>query len=635
MVVAKTAETARYAASLLVIDYAVDTPAADLDTQCAEGTLYKPTNVWGEPTDDARGDPATVFGTAAVEVQAVYSTALQHHVAMEPHATVAAWDGDRLTVWESTTWVYGVRKTVATWFDLNPDNVRVRQQVVGGSFGSKGPTWPHVAIAVAAAKHVGRAVKLVLPREQTFTSNGYRPRIRHAIRLAADTDGRLTAMTYDAVAETSVFDDRVVAPVTTTPPRVYACPNVATTYRLARLNRSGPFTFRRPGETPGLFALECAMDELAHAAGIDPLELRRRNHADTDPHAKQPWSSKHLLDCYAAAADRFGWEARDPMPGVRHDGPDLVGTGLATMMYDARSSPCVVEMHLAADGRLTVRTATCDQGAGSRTALSQIAADAAGVDVGAVRFQLGDTDLPMAPIQAASQTTASVGAAIVAAGRSLRREVARRVVADADSPLHGANADAVEMTDGRLRVAGEPSRVEPLPAFLRRCGPETIRAEGKAEKIDATEGVSRFSFGVHMAEVRVDAVTRRARVSRYVAAFAAGRIINPLLAHSQLIGGIVWGIGQALMEETYVDPTTRRLVNENLAEYLVPTNADVPGGIDAFFVPEEDDWQVNPLGVKGVGEIGTIGSAAAIANAVFHATGRRVRDLPITPDKLL
>ena len=631
VVVADTLERATHAASLVQVTYRTEMPKVDLSAE--RHAAFKPDNVWGDETDSVRGDPETAYRDSAVKVSQTYVTPVMHHNTMEPHATTAAWDGDRLTVYEPSTWVYGVQKAVATWFGLKPERVRAVQQYVGGSFGCKGPTWPHVAVAVAAARHVGRPVRLVVTRAQAFTSNGYRPQIIHEVRLAATAAGKLTAMRYDATAQTSVFDDRVVAPTTRTPRRLYACPNLSTSYRLVGLNRSGPFTMRGPGEVPGLFAVECAMDELAYALQMDPVALRLANHADEDPEDHQPWSSKHLRECYRQAAERFGWARRSPQPRSTRDGDHWVGTGMATMMYDARSSPARASVTMDAAGRVTVRTATCDQGTGSRTILTQMAADGLGVQPDRITVEVGDTDLPMASISAGSMTTASVGTAVTRAAADLRTKLVLTAVSDARSPLAGRATDAVRPVDGQ--VVGADGRSVDLASLVRWADGKQLVGTGAAAKIGEAEGVSRFSFGAHFAEVRVHAATGEVRVSRYTAAFATGRIINPQLARSQLLGGIVMGIGMALMEATRIDPVTGRIVNHDLAEYLVPVHGDVAPVIDAFFVEEDDDRQVNPIGVKGVGEVGTIGAPAAIANAVYHATGRRVRELPITPDKLL
>ena len=633
VVIADTLEQARHAARQVQIEYAPTPPHSDV--QAERRHQFTPTKVWGEETDKSYGDWHQGWREGVVRVEAVYNTAIQHHVTMEPHATVAAWEGDRLTLHETSSWVYGAQKTVATWLDIPPENVRVLAPFVGGSFGCKGPTWPHVALAAVAARKVGRPVRLELTRPQTFWSNGYRPQIEHRVALSATRDGKLTSLAHHANAQTAMFDDRVVAPVTKTSRKLYQCANVATSYRLTPLNMPGPFTMRGPGESPGLFALESAMDELAYALNMDPIELRLRNYAETDPEEDQPWTSKSLRECYEQGAARFGWRSRNPRIGSMkaQDGETLIGWGMASMAYDAKSAPAKAHAQIYADGRVVVQSATCDQGTGSYTIMRQIAADALGVSIENVVFELGDTRMPLAPISAGSMTAASVGSSVQGACHALRDKLIGLARANRESPLHNQHEESITLRDGRLFVTSEPTRGESVSALLRRLGLDWVEATEEVDAAKASKGKTRYSFGAHFAEVQINPHSGEARVTRYVAAFGAGRILNPKTARSQLLGGVVWGIGMALHEQTHLDMHLGRLMNHDLSEYHIPVNADIPA-IDAFFVEEQDE-QVNPLGVKGIGEIGTIGAAAAIANAVYHATGKRVRDLPITPDKLL
>ncbi len=633
LVVAETSEAAFYAASLVKAEYAKETPQADFEA--ARNQTFSPVNGWPEPAETQRGDVSAGMAGAAARVEEVYETALQHHVAMEPHGTVAEWNGDTLTLYEPSTWVQGVSKTVGAWFGMPPENVQVIQKFVGGSFGSKGPTWPHVALAAAAARHVKRPVKLVLTRQQTFWSNGYRPHLRHSVGLGAAAGGTLTAVKHDAVAHTAPFDDRIVAPVTKTTPKVYACPNVAMTYQMAHVNLSGPFTMRGPGETPGLFALECAMDELAYALQMDPVALRLKNYAETDPESGKPWSSKSLRQCYAQGAARFGWDKRDPKPGaMRTDDGKHLGCGMATMMYDAKSAPTAASARMSPDGSVVVQSATADPGTGPYTIMPQIAADALGVSAALVRMELGNSKLPKAPIAAGSQTSASVGSAVQAAAKSLRGRLLSFAFSDPSSPLHGLTEAQIKVDAGRAYSRSNPNLAQTYADILSRHAPYGLEAAAEVGPEMAAKEFSLYSFGAHFAEVQVDPDFGEVRVTRYVGAFGAGRILNVKTAHSQLLGGVVWGIGMALHEETHLDKTLGRIVNPDLSEYHIPVNADIPADMDLFFVDEEDA-HVNPLGVKGIGEIGTIGAAAAIANAVYHATGKRIRTLPITPDKLL
>ncbi len=633
LVVAETPEAAAQAASLVKAKYDSETPAADFEE--ARRQTFSPINGWPQPAETKRGDVSAGLEKAAARTSEVYKTALQHHVAMEPHATLAEWDGDTLTLYEPSTWVQGVSKTVGTWFGMPPEKVQVIQNFVGGSFGSKGPTWPHVALAAAAAQHVKRPVKLVLTRQQTFWSNGYRPRIRHTMGLGAAADGTLTAIRHDAVAHTAPFDNRIVAPVTKTTPNVYACPSVLTTYQMAHLNLSGPFTMRGPGETPGLFALECSMDELSYELGMDPIALRLKNYAETDPEEGKPWSSKSLHQCYEQGAARFGWDKRDPKPGVMRtaDGKRL-GYGMATMMYDAKSAPTSASARMLPDGTVVLRSATADPGTGPYTIMPQIAADALGISAASVRLELGNSQMPKAPIAAGSQTSASVGSAVQAAAKALRLRLLEFAFSDPSSPLHGLTEDQVDVDSGRAYSRSSPNLAQTYTDILSRHAPQGLEAAAEVNPYTGAKEFSLFSFGAHFAEVQVDPDFGEVRVTRYVGAFGAGRILNAKTAHSQLLGGVVWGIGMALHEETHLDKTLGRIVNPDLSEYHIPVNADIPAEMDLFFVDEEDA-HVNPLGVKGIGEIGTIGAAAAIANAVYHATGKRIRDLPITPDKLI
>ncbi len=634
LVIAETSEAAAHAASLVKAKYESETPPS-ADFEEARRHTFSPVNGWPQPAETERGDTKSGMAEASARTEEVYETALQHHVALEPHATVAVWAGDTLTLYEPSTWVQGAAKTIAAWFGLPPENVQVIQSFVGGSFGSKGPLWPHAALAAAAARHVKRPVKLALTRQQTFWSNGYRPHLRHSVALGAASNGTLTAVRHDAVAHTAPFDDRLVAPVTKTTPKVYACPNLATTYQMAHLNLSGPFTMRGPGETPGMFALECAMDELAYELGMDPVALRLKNYAETDPEDGKHWSSKSLRQCYAQGAARFGWQERDPKPGVmRTPGGKRLGFGMATMLYDAKSAPTAATAKMSPDGSVVIQSATADPGTGPYTIMPQIAADALGVPAASVRLELGDSRLPRAPLAAGSQTSASVGSAVQAAAKSLRRRLLEFAFADPSSPLHSLTEAQVDVDSGRAYFLADQTRGEAYTDILRRHAPYGLEAAAEVNPFAASEAFSLYSFGAHFAEVQIDPDFGEVRVTHYVGAFGAGRILNAKTAHSQLLGGVVWGIGMALHEETHLDRTLGRIVNPDLSEYHIPVNADVPADMDLFFIDEEDA-HVNPLGVKGIGEIGTIGAAAAIANAVYHATGKRIRNLPITPDKLI
>ncbi|HZO93183.1 MAG TPA: xanthine dehydrogenase family protein molybdopterin-binding subunit [Candidatus Baltobacteraceae bacterium] len=587
LVVATSVEVARHAATLVRVDAEPAPFSTDMD---APGALDEPPeNHWEDPAEHTRGEPARALAASDVRVDVTYRTRVQHHVTMEPHATVARWDGETLAVDEPTTYVYGARATLAKAFGLPPERVRVRNAFVGGSFGAKGPIWPHVFLVAMAARRLARPVKLVLSRRETFTSNAHRPALEQRFRFGANRDAAISAFVHDARTHSSSFDLRVVAPVTKTPRKLYAFPNAMSTYRMVRLDLPGPFTMRGPGEMPGVHALECALDEAAEALNVDPLELRRRNVASIDPDHRRPWSSNALLRCYDEGARRIGWERRAAPPRSLRDGRALIGLGMATMAYDSAVSPAHARAELHEDGSVVVRSATCDQGTGSYTVYRQIAAETLGIPFERVRFELGDTDFPQAPISAGSRTLGSVGPAVADACRKLR-----------------ASLDA--------------GALAPLAA----------EGVGGGER---DERFTYYSFGAHFTEVAVDADTGEVRVRRHVAVMDAGRRINERLARSQVEGGVVWGLSMALHEGTELDHRFGTFMNCDLAEYHVSTNADVPP-IEVVFV-DEDDPYVNPLRAKAIGEIGNVGSSASVVNAVYHATGIRVRDLPLTPDKLL
>jgi xanthine dehydrogenase YagR molybdenum-binding subunit len=502
---------------------------------------------------------------------------------MEPHAALAVWadDGD-LTVYDSTQGASADRDAIATVLGLPPVRVRVISPHVGGGFGSKGTTRPNAILAALAAKAVGRPAKVALTRQQMFDVTGYRTPTIQRVRLGADADGRLTAIAHDVVEQSSTLVE--FAEQTATPTRVmYAAPARRTTHRLARLDVPTPSWMRAPGEAPGMFALESAMDELATAAGIDPIELRVRNEPGTEPESGLPFSSRNLIACLREGARRFGWETRDPEPGIRLRGRWLTGTGVAASTYPARRRPSSATA-TAENGEFLIRIAAADIGTGARTVLTKLAADVLGAPAERVRVEVGDSALPRASLAGGSMGTASWGSAVVGACEAL---------------LKNGKTGAADTT----------------------------------EDVEADTGFARHAFGAQFAEVHVDIDTGEVRVPRLLGVFAAGRILDATLARSQFIGGMTMGLGMALLEETVVDERSGCFLNHDLAQYHVPTIADVPD-IDAMWIEEEDPY-LNPMGAKGVGEIGIVGTAAALANAIHHATGRRVRDVPITPAKLL
>ncbi len=634
VVVAETLEEARHAASLVEVAYDAERPVLDLDDPAA--VAETPEKWFGEPLQLRRGDPDAAFDRAKAEgavVEATYTTPAEHHNPMEPSATVALWEGEQLTVYDSTQWVVGTRNALARAFGLSPEQVRVICPYVGGGFGCKGWIWPHTLLAAAAARVVGRPVKLVLTRLQMFTSVGHRPPTVQTVALGAGKDGRLLAGRHATVHVTSPVGTHIEACGLLTTRSLYAIPNLETAHRLVRINVATPTAMRAPGECPGMFALECAMDELAHALGMDPVELRLANHADVHPDTGLPWSSKHLRECYRLGAERFGWAARTPQPrSMRRDGL-LVGFGMAGAFYPAYRFPASARVRIEADGRAVVGTAAHDLGTGAYTVLAQVAADALGLPVERVAVELGDSSLPGAPVAGGSNTTASVAPVVAEAAGYAAAELIHLAVADSRSPLHGLRGDRVVARAGRLVSLDDPSRSDTYADALARVGRAYI--EGRATSFGHGAG-GRFtfhSFGAHFCEVTVDPELGRVRVSRVVTVLDTGRVLNPKTARSQVIGGVVMGIGMALMEHAAYDKRTGRCATDNLADYPICVNADI-GSLEVHFL-DIPDPHINPIGARGIGEIPITGVAAAVANAVFHATGRRIRDLPITPERLL
>jgi len=589
-VVADTLETARYAADLIRVEYEAATH--DVGFRADRADLYAPKAVnAGYPTDTDEGEAEAEFGAAEIRMDATYSTPMEHNHPMEPHSTIALWEAEKLTLYDSTQSAHSVRKAVATTLGLRPEQVRVISPYVGGGFGSKGEPHAHnILAALAALRAPGRAVKLALTRQQMFTLAGHRTPTIQRFRLGASRDGRLKSIIHEVVEQTSRFKE--FAEQTAVPTRLmYAAPSRRTRHRLAALDVPKPSWMRAPGETPGMFAGEVAMDELAVLCGLDPIELRIRNEPAVEPGSGKPWGNRHLVDCLREGARRFGWGQRDPQPGRRLEGVWLFGTGVASSTYPryvllgSRASIRADE-----DGRYLVRIGAADLGTGTWTTLTQIAADALGCTPALIRLEIGDTDLPNATVAGGSSGISSWGWAIVAAAQEFRR-------------LHGS----------RPRPGAEASAETP-----KEAGDETF---------------AQHSFGAQFAEVRVNTETGEVRLSRMLGMFSVGRVINPRLARSQLIGGMTMGLSMALHEESVMDERLGQIVNHDFAGYHIATHADV-ANLDAQWL-EEVDHRSTPMGSRGIGEIGIVGTAAAVANAVYHATGKRIRELPITPDKLL
>ena len=626
LVVAEEFEIARFAASLIHVDYEQDAHVTDFEAQrqrTAGAKRPKPVHT--------RGKATRAFDEAAVRVDAAYSMPVEHHNPMEPYAATAVWEGDdRITIYDKTQGPLNCRNYVANVFGMKPDKVRVLSHYVGGAFGSGLRPNYELPLAVLAARALKRPVRVTLTRQQMFTI-GYRAANVQELKLGADRNGSLASFRHDAVSMTSQFEDFQRSFVSWSS-QLYRCPNSELAQRLVKLDVNTPCDMRGPGGTEGVWAIECAMDELAYAANVDPLELRLVNYSDLDQIADKPYSSKELRECYRQAAEKFGWSKRSREPRSMREGRELVGWGMASGVWEAWQLPASARASLTANGAVEIASATADIGPGTYTMMAQLAAEMLGMPLENVTAKLGDSALPNAPVEGGSFTASSVGAAIHDACRAVQKDLLGFALKIKGSPLAGAKLDDVVFADGKIRHKADAGRVVSLADALRAGNAERIEKEASATpKMDSA--YANLAHSAVFAEVKIDEELGVIRVTRIVSAVAAGRIINPKLAGSQILGAVVGGIGMALHEETVTDQRFGRFITRNLADYHVPVNADVHA-IDVIFVEETDD-KINPFGIKGVGEIGIVGTAAAIANAVYHATGKRVRDLPITIDKLL
>ncbi|HZG52888.1 MAG TPA: xanthine dehydrogenase family protein molybdopterin-binding subunit [Pyrinomonadaceae bacterium] len=627
LVVAETYEQARYAARLVKVTYDAERHATD--TEVLRGSARAPTQ--GQPSKP-RGNPEEAMRNAPVKVEAEYRIPIEHHNPMEPHAAIAAWQGDKLTIFDKTQDVYGVRGHLAASFNVPEANVQVISPYVGGAFGASLRPNYYPALTALAARELKRPVKVVYTRTQMFTGHGYRPYTIQKIALGADRSGKLASMIHHAVHNSSTIED-FNDNTTGFTRQVYACPNLSASTMITATDLPTPTWMRAPGAVSGMFALECAMDELAYALKVDPLELRLINYAEVDPESGRPFSSKALRECYRLGAEKFGWKKRKMEPRSMRDGRLLVGWGTATGVWGAFQRPASAKITFRLDGTAHVTSATSDIGPGTYTVMTMIAAEYLGTTPEQVKFELGDTKFPRAPSQGGSQTTSSVGSAVHGAALAVAAKLLALANQAADSPLKGTTVSDVEMLDGRLRLKRDPARFVGVAEVMRRNNLAEVTETYESRPSPERQKYATMAHGAQFIEVKVDTDLGQVRVTRAIEVSACGKIINPKASHSQEIGGVVWGIGMALQEATEIDHRYGRIMNPNLQHYHVPVNADIHG-IETSFV-EEDDKIVNPLGVKGMGELGMVGIPAAIANAVFHATGKRVRELPITPDKLL
>ncbi len=628
LVVAETFEQARYAAGLVRVDY--NEVESSTDTAKTQAKAFPAMSEQRAPKP--RGDAFAAFADAPVKVAAVYEIPVEHHNPMEMHGAIAVWENGELTIFDKTQWVNNVRGHLASIFGIETSKVKVVSPYVGGAFGSSLRPNYYPMLTALAARELKRPVKLNYTRRQMFTGHGYRPHTLQTVKLAAEQNGKLTAIIHEAVANTSSYENYTEDPVSVAR-TLYACPNVATDYKLVKTDLPTPLYMRAPGAVSGMFALECALDELAYALKIDPLELRLINYAEKDPDNGKPFSSKNLRECYRQAAAKFGWSKRNPVPRSTRDGKYLVGWGMATGTWSAGQAPAAAKVILNADGTATVQTAASDMGPGTYTTIALIAADTLGLPIEKVNFELGKSEFPNAPVHGGSITTASVGSAVQTTCQSLLMKLVEMEKKNANSPFKNAAETDLIFENGRVALKSNPNQKVAFTEILKRNNLAKLEETKQAAPDKERQKYSISSHGAQFVEVRVDEDFGTVKVSRVVEMTASGRIMNPTTAHSQEMGGVVWGVGMALMEETLIDHRYGRMMNPNLAGYHVPVNADIHE-VDTDFVHEEDKI-VNPLGVKGLGELGMVGIPAAIANAVFHATGKRIRNLPITPEKLI
>ena len=664
VVIADTFEIAVHAASLIKVFYDVENAISKFNKTAA--LPYTPGGA-GAVAPKQRGDATTAMNEAAITIEETYSTPVYHHNPIEPHATAAEWVGDELTVHDATQNVFGAQALISSMLGISKDKVRIIAPFIGGGFGSKGFMWANSILAPMAAKLVNRPVRIILDRTgQMFTCAGRRSVTIQKIGLGTDKAGKFDAIKHETICETSFVDEFVENSGGTTK-ILYATPNLDIVQKLVKLNWGTPCPTRAPGEATGTYALEVALDELSYKLNVDPLQLRLTNYAEKNPQDGNQWSGKNLKECYAKGATSIGWSTRNKMPGITMEGDNLVGYGMATATYPANRSKATVGMKLYQNGKATAACGTQDIGTGTYTVMAQIMADSLGLPIDKVEIKLGDTIYPQGPGSGGSQTMATTGPAVRAAALTLKNKVILLAVADKKSPLFGKTIEDISVENGRLFLSANADKGETYTQILTRSKqamleteittevttragakpaekkPEDKKVNSKNESIgnqyvkndeeQDRKNMSFHSFGAHFVKVLVDPITCMVKVDKIVCVMDVGKILNSKTAASQIIGGAVWGIGMALMEGSEYDPNTGRIVTRDLSEYLVPVHADMPD-FDIQFI-DKPDLNISPIGAKGAGEIGITGITAAIANAVYHATGKRVRDLPITPDKLL
>jgi xanthine dehydrogenase YagR molybdenum-binding subunit len=631
LVVAETQEQAAHAGTLIRIDYEAQGPVV-FGPQTAKDAVDPPQFLW--PVASSVGDAEAAIAAAPVRIERAYTTSDRHHNQMEPHATMAVWDADgTLTLYETTQHIFGTKELVSIVLDIPPDRINVVSHFLGGGFGGKAYVWPHTLLAALAAKVLKRPVRLQLTRAQMYAMVGHQPATIQTIALGADRDGKLTGIRHDSISPTPVFDNYIEYAALVARSLWGASGGISTNHKVVHVNRNTPTPLRSPHEALGHFALESAMDELAYATAVDPVALRLLNDTEIDPHSGRPFSTRAMRKCLTAGAERFGWDKRTPEPGSMRDGRYLIGQGMAGAIFTHWRWPAKARVTLKRDGSAVVETGTHDLGTGTYTVMQQVAADTLGLAPDKVTVRLGDTRLPASHASIGSATMANAGASVMLAAKAARDQAIELALTGRNAPFADARRDDVVASDGTLLLVRKNLSITYVE-LLARNGLATLVGEGNYDPVEEANGPKAvFSFAAVFAEVRVDPDLGLVRLNRFLGAYDAGRIINPKTARSQAIGGIIWGVGQALLEQSETDPVLGRFLNRNYSGYLVPTNADIPA-LDVLFVGEFDE-EASPLGAKGLGELTAVSVAPAIANAVYHATGKRIRDLPITVEKLL
>jgi xanthine dehydrogenase YagR molybdenum-binding subunit len=632
LITADSLDRAAYAGTLIEVEYEAHPPALfDLRT-ANKDAIDPPQFLW--PVASSVGDAEKAIAGAPIKIDQSYTTSDRHHNQMEPHATIAVWGSDgTLTLYETTQHIFGAKELVSIVLGVPMEKIIVVSQFLGGGFGGKAYVWPHTLLAALAARVLNRPVRLQLTRAQMYSMAGHQPATIQTIALGANNNGKLLGIRHDSISPTPVFDNYIEYAALSTRHLWGATGGISTNHKVVHVNRNTPTAMRSPHEALGHFALESAMDELAYATGSDPVALRLINDTETDPLSGRPFSTRAMRKCLTKGAARFGWERRTPEPGSMRDGRYLIGQGMAAAIYTHWRWPAKARVTLSAEGSATVEAGMHDIGTGTYTVMQQVAADALGIAPDKVIVRLGDTRLPASHPAIGSATMANAGASVLLAAKAARDKAVALALTGLDAPFPGADAHSVLIADGRLRLDNRNLNIS-YSELLARNRLSSLTGEADYNPVEEAKGPKAiFSFSAVFAEVRIDPDLGLVRLTRFLGVYDAGRIINPKTARSQAMGGIIWGVGQALLEESETDPVTGRFLHRNYSGYLVPTNADIPQ-LDISFVGDFDE-EASPLGAKGLGELTAVSVAPAIANAVYHATGKRVVDLPITVEKLL